>query len=59
MDQPKQAKENVRKYMERRQAERRQNARTPPHDQDRIRKEIGWDLTEHRRSERRGSGGTH
>jgi hypothetical protein len=54
MDQPKQAKEKVRKYMERRQVERRQNARAPLHDPELIRKEIGWDLVERRKTDRRG-----
>lgn len=53
MNQPKQAKEKVREYMERRQAERRQNARMPLHDPEQIRKEIGWDLVERRRCDRR------
>ncbi|HJV52110.1 MAG TPA: hypothetical protein VJ652_11650 [Noviherbaspirillum sp.] len=54
MEQPKQAKERVREYLERRQAERRQNTRAPLHDPEQIRKEIGWDLVERRRSDRRG-----
>ena len=53
MEQPKQAKEKVREYLERRQAERRQNARMPLHDPEQIRKEIGWDLVERRQHERR------
>lgn len=53
MNQPKQAKERVREYMERRQAERRQNARTPLHEPEEIRKEIGWDMVERRQSDRR------
>lgn len=55
MDQPKQGKEKVREYMERREIERRQNARSPLHDPDEIRREIGWDMVERRRQEdRRG-----
>lgn len=53
MNQPKQAKERVREYMERRQAERRQNARTPLHEPEEIRKEIGWDMVERRQTDRR------
>lgn len=53
MEQPKQAKEKVREYMERRQLERRQNARSPLHDPEQIRKEIGWDLVERRQGDRR------
>lgn len=54
MEQSKQGKEKVREYMERRQAERRQNARSPLHDPEQIRREIGWDLVERRRQDRRG-----
>jgi len=53
MDQPKQGKEKAREYLERRQEERRQNARTPLHDPEQIRKELGWDLVERRRTDRR------
>lgn len=53
MNQPKQAKEKVREYMERRQVERRQNVRAPLHDPEQIRKEIGWDLVERRQRDRR------
>ncbi len=53
MNQPKQAKEKVREYMERRQFERRQNARSPLHDPSQIRQEIGWDLVERRQRDRR------
>lgn len=53
MEQPKQAKERVREYMERRQNERRQSARAPLHDPEQIRKEIGWDLVERRQRDRR------
>lgn len=53
MNQPKHAKERVREYMERRQAERRQNARTPLHEPEEIRKEIGWDMVERRQTDRR------
>ena len=51
MEQPKQAKEKVREYLE-----RRQNARMPLHDPEQIRKEIGWDLVERRQHERRNRG---
>ena len=54
MEQPKQAKEKVREYMERRQTERRQNARSPLHDPEQIRREIGWDMVERRHQDRRG-----
>lgn len=53
MDQSKQAKERVREYMERRQVERRQNARSPLHDPEQIRQEIGWDLVDRRKKDRR------
>lgn len=53
MEQPKQTKEKVREYLERRQVERRQNARAPLHDPQLIRQEIGWDLVERRKSDRR------
>jgi hypothetical protein len=55
MEQPKQAKEKVREYLERRQVERRQNARAPLHDPEQIRQEIGWDMVERRKSDRRRS----
>ena len=54
MDESKQGKENARKYMERRQVERRHNARSPLHDPEKIRQEIGWDLVERRQQDRRG-----
>lgn len=55
MEQPKQAKERVREYMERRQVERRQNARSPLHDPDEIRREVGWDMVDRRQhQDRRG-----
>lgn len=55
MEQPKQAKEKVREYMERRQVERRQNARSPLHEPDQIRHEIGWDMVDRRhQQDRRG-----
>jgi hypothetical protein len=53
MEQPKQCKEKVREYMERRQAERRQSSRAPLHDPEQIRHEIGWDMVERRRQGRR------
>lgn len=52
--QPKEGKEKVREYMERRQTERRQNARSPLHDPEQIRHEIGWDQVERRQNDRRG-----
>jgi len=48
MEQPQDAKKKVREYMERRQAERRQNSRSPLHDPEQIRHEIGWDMVERR-----------
>lgn len=56
MEQPKQGKEKAREYMERRQVERRQNARSPLHDPDEIRREIGWDMADRRQQQqdRRG-----
>jgi hypothetical protein len=53
MDQPKSTKENVREYLTRRQAERRQGNFTPLHDPARIRQEVGWDLVERRKEDRR------
>lgn len=53
MEQEKQAKERVREYLERRQAERRKDARSPLHDADEIRREIGWDQVERRQNDRR------
>lgn len=53
MDQPKTKKEKVRKYLERRQAERRNPDRPPLHDIEQIRRELGWDLVEHRQRDRR------
>ncbi|HYD96968.1 MAG TPA: hypothetical protein VEC01_16690 [Noviherbaspirillum sp.] len=53
-NQPDQAKEKVREYMERRQVERRQNARSPLHGPEQIRQEIGWDMVERRQQDRRG-----
>lgn len=40
INQPKDGKEKVREYMERRNAERRVNVRTPLHGPEEIRKEI-------------------
>lgn len=55
MEPPKQAKEKVREYMERRQVERRQDARSPLHEPDQIRHEIGWDMVDRRQQhDRRG-----
>jgi hypothetical protein len=42
-------KEQVREYMERRQA-----AHTPPPSRDEIRRQLGWDLIEAERKEQRG-----
>lgn len=53
INQPKDAKEKVREYMERRNAERRVNDRTPLHGPEEIRKEIGWDQVERRKNDRR------
>ncbi|WP_220807932.1 hypothetical protein [Noviherbaspirillum aridicola] len=53
MEHEKQAKEKVREYLERRQAERRKDARAPLHDAEQIRKEIGWGETERRQTDRR------
>jgi hypothetical protein len=53
MDQPKQAKENVRSYIERRQIERRHDSRAPLHEPKQIRQEIGWDLVDRRQQDRR------
>lgn len=39
--------------MERRQIERRQVERTPLHDLEQIREEVGWDCVERRKQERR------
>jgi len=55
MNQPERAKEKVREYMERRQLERREDARTPLHDPELIRREIGWDHAERRMKHQRGS----
>ena len=55
MEQPKQAKERVREYMERRQVERRKDARSPLHDPEEIRREVGWDMADRRQhQDRRG-----
>jgi uncharacterized membrane protein len=53
MEQPKQPKEMAREYIERRQIERRQNMRSPLHNPEQIRREIGWDLVERRQQDRR------
>jgi hypothetical protein len=54
MDDPtKQAKEKAREYIERRCQERRENARSPLHDPDQIRHELGWDQVERRQLDRR------
>jgi len=47
------SKEKVREYMERRQVERRNSVRSPIHDIEQIRKELGWDLVERRKDDRR------
>ena len=46
-------KEKVREYMERRRLERRDVNRQPLHDIEEIRRELGWDLIERRKQERR------
>jgi hypothetical protein len=53
MDQTSSTKEKVREYLKRRQAERRQGNLTPPHDPQQIRQEVGWDLVERRKQDRR------
>lgn len=53
MEPPKQGKEKVREYMERRRNERRQNERAPLHTPEQIREEIGWNCVERRKRERR------
>lgn len=57
MNQPEKAKQKVREYLERRQLERRLDARTPLHDPEQIRREIGWenvwDEPERRAAQRR------
>jgi hypothetical protein len=49
MDPSKPTKEQVREYMERRQAEH-----TPPPSRDEIRRQLGWDLIRDERKEQRG-----
>ncbi|HEY8608614.1 MAG TPA: hypothetical protein VIM12_15985 [Noviherbaspirillum sp.] len=53
MEQEKEPKERAREYLERRQAERRKDARAPLHEAEQIRKEIGWDQVERRQVQRR------
>lgn len=53
MERSKATKEKVREYMERRQTERRQGNRNPPHDPIQIRKEVGWDGQDRRTGNRR------
>jgi len=53
MSDAKDVKERVREYLERRRSERRQNARSPLHEPEQIRKEIGWDQVERRNRTRR------
>lgn len=53
MEQEKGAKEKAREYLERRQTERRKDARAPLHDAEQIRREMGWDQVERRAGERR------
>lgn len=57
MSEPTSGKEKVREYLERRQNERRNNARSPLHDPEQIRREIGWDCVERRKQDRRNDGG--
>jgi len=54
MSHHKDVKERVREYMERRQSERRQNARSPIPGPEQIRQEIGWGPVERRQRHRRG-----
>jgi len=53
MKQPKDVKERVREFLERRQTERRRNIHTPIPGPEQIRREIGWDQVERRRHDRR------
>jgi hypothetical protein len=53
MDQPKPSKEKVREYMERRKIERRDQTLRPIHEIEQIRRELGWDLVERRKEDRR------
>lgn len=53
MDVTKPSKEKVREYMERRKIERRDVKRKPIHDIEQIRRELGWDLVERRKEDRR------
>jgi hypothetical protein len=53
MDVNKPSKEKVREYMERRKVERRDTDRKPIHDIEQIRRELGWDLVERRKEDRR------
>lgn len=53
MELNKPSKEKVREYMERRKIERRDVNRKPIHDIAEIRRELGWDLVERRKEERR------
>lgn len=53
MDVTKPSKEKVREYMERRKIERRDNNRQPIHDIEQIRRELGWDLVDRRKEDRR------
>jgi hypothetical protein len=53
MDDSNEAKQKAREYIERRCQERRENARSPLHDPEKIRQEIGWDLVERRQQQDR------
>jgi hypothetical protein len=53
MDTNKPSKEKVREYMERRKIERRDAERKPIHDIEQIRRELGWDLVDRRKEDRR------
>jgi hypothetical protein len=53
MDVNKPSKEKVREYMERRKIERRDTNRQPIHDIEQIRRELGWDLVDRRKEDRR------
>ena len=51
MDVNKPSKEKVREYMERRKIERRDTNRSPIHDIEQIRRELGWDRRKEDRRE--------
>lgn len=53
MNQSESKKEKIRKYIERRQAERRNGQRSQIEDIEQIRRELGWNLVDHRQRDRR------